>query len=61
MPWIVYATPPAEPWKTGWDYGHGYFPRKNHYKKDAQELAEEAIKKGGLNVRVENTNKKGSK
>ena len=57
MPWIVHATPPAEPWKTGWDFRHGYFPRKHHYKKDAKELAEEAVRKGGLNVRIENAKK----
>ena len=50
--WIVEATPPSAPAKTGWDFQEGFFPRKVHYKADAEQYKREAEAKGGSNVKV---------
>lgn len=43
MPWIVILTQPP---KIN-DFRPGFFPRKCHYKKDAEELKREVESKGG--------------
>jgi hypothetical protein len=48
MKWIVVlVTPPKQN-----DFRAGFFPRKFHYKRDAQELVEEIRRKGGV-ARIE--------
>jgi Zn-dependent M28 family amino/carboxypeptidase len=58
--WTIYATPPVSPWTTGWDFRPDYFPRTVAGKAYAQQIADEAKKKGGTNVRVEKSKGKRS-
>lgn len=51
--YLVHAKAPGALAHTGWDFRSGFFPRKVRLKKDAKELAEEAKKKGGIDVRIE--------
>jgi hypothetical protein len=51
--WYVLAEAPPALAMTGWDFPFGFFPRGHYYKRDAEEQAEEAKRKGGKNVRVE--------
>lgn len=51
--YLVHATAPFRGGVKGWDFQHGYFPRKIYYKKDALALAQEAKAKGGTNVKLE--------
>lgn len=46
MPWLVRLTKPPQIN----DFRSDYFPRKFHYKKDAQELVDEVAHKGGKAV-----------
>lgn len=55
--WIVYANPPSVFNNKGWDFRAGFFPRKVAYKKDAKELADEATRKGGINVSIAKVSK----
>jgi hypothetical protein len=46
MPYIVHADAPSPFANKGWDFAGNHFPRKIHYKKAANKLAEEAERKG---------------
>ena len=47
MPWIVKLVKEGD-LDLGYIYRDGYFPRRFHYKKDAQNLAEEVDRLGGM-------------
>ncbi len=39
-----------------WDFPTGFFPRRTHYKKDAQAYADEATRKGAVGVEMRKVN-----
>jgi len=47
--YVVLAKPPLKP-SLNWQYPKDYFPRKMHYKTDANKLHAAAIRKGGRGV-----------
>lgn len=53
--WVVTVKEPGPIGK--WDFQANFFPRKTHYKKDAEEYAKEAIRKGAVGVEVKKAEK----
>lgn len=47
--YIVLAKPPNKP-SLNWDYPAHFFPRKCHYKSDADKIKAAALRKGGRAV-----------
>ena len=54
--WIIHVTPPPDgrdPSLPGWYFRPGFFPREVRYLTMAKELAVDARRRGGTDVRVE--------